>query len=576
MFTYDEKRFFDSTAIEPCCPPTERPHSFPEKVEHTSRLLRDTLDRLLMFEKSMTDKYNDLMSVMTQDNVVFKDLMQDAYSDFVKAVRSEINLFETDTDTVVTVFKEAVNARLAEHSKEYDAYKVEINQIVADYEAGIRQEVNDLIARVDSAERYMKTHLNESVENLLHTMEENGGLTGVIDSEIVRSVKQFGAVGDGVTDDTIAIQTAINECSNLFIPAGTYLVSATITIPSTPMIGNEKRKTVISGAFEQTFIRFTGTGNIIENNGDLLIRDVWAEGTGNNLNGLFNTGNVKMYNCQFNNNGKNGLMFDEAVHNVHNIIDNCTFYANKENGIHCVTNVNHQCTAIRILNSYCVGNGSEPINANAQTNGNGNGILLGACLGVSVINTVCEYNHGAGILIRNEGAYGVFNVCVMGGYFEGNRLANIYINNADDNLAYREIFIKGNYYSYYPATLGTFYNNSLLGTSIKTVIKNPKTITESMIDNEIYDKTYMRKHSETVYLEHGAVDPMSFKSLTVKVSELDVNKGLHVTPLGAMKFGTIVQACYTGNPNEIRIDVFNITNSAINVTMRGYVVENTY
>lgn len=578
MFTYDEKKFFATKTSEGCCPTPahHEPRSFPEKVETTSRMLRDALERLHMFEQSMTEKYNDLFSIMTQDNVTFKDLMQEAYSDFVSSVRSEINLFEINTDRIVTLFKEAVNKMLDEHGKEYGAYKIEISNMITDYENGIRSEVDAIREETAEAIRYMKTHLNESVETLLHEMEENGGLSGVIDSEIVRSVKQFGAVGDGVTDDTAAIQTAINECCNLYFPAGTYLVTETIIIPDAPMNGEEKRKTVINGAFEQTFIKFTGSGNIIENKGDLLISNIWAEGNGNNTNGLFNSGNVKMYNCQFNNNGRNGLMFDEAVHNVHCIIDNCTFFANKENGIHCVTNVHYQCTAIRVINSYCVGNGSEPLNVNAQTNGNGNGILLGACLGVSVINTVCEYNHGAGILIRNEGEYGVFNVCVMGGYFEGNRLANIYLNNANDNLAYREIFIKGNYYSYYPATLGTFYNNSLLGESIKTVIKNPKTVTESLIDNEIFDKSYMRKSSETVYLEFGSVDPMSFKSLTATVAKLDVNKGLHVTPLGAMKYGTLVQASYTGNPNEVRIDVFNMTNAAQVVTMRGYVVENTY
>lgn len=46
------------------------------------------------------------------------------------------------------------------------------------------------------------------------------------------SVKDFGAVGDGVTDDTAAIQTAINATAyagTLHIPSGTYLVSAGLT-----------------------------------------------------------------------------------------------------------------------------------------------------------------------------------------------------------------------------------------------------------------------------------------------------------------------------------------------------------
>ena len=46
------------------------------------------------------------------------------------------------------------------------------------------------------------------------------------------SVKDFGAVGDGVTDDTAAIQAAINAAVAVFVPAGTYKLSAALTFPN--------------------------------------------------------------------------------------------------------------------------------------------------------------------------------------------------------------------------------------------------------------------------------------------------------------------------------------------------------
>lgn len=43
------------------------------------------------------------------------------------------------------------------------------------------------------------------------------------------SVKDFGAVGDGVTDDTVAIQAAMAASNNVEFPRGIYLISSTLT-----------------------------------------------------------------------------------------------------------------------------------------------------------------------------------------------------------------------------------------------------------------------------------------------------------------------------------------------------------
>ncbi|AFY96779.1 glycoside hydrolase family 55 protein [Chamaesiphon minutus] len=68
----------------------------------------------------------------------------------------------------------------------------------------------------------------------------------------VLNVKNFGAKGDGMTDDTAAIQSLLNAHPNggriIYLPNGTYLVSQTIVWPpGTPGKGNEYKNTILQG-----------------------------------------------------------------------------------------------------------------------------------------------------------------------------------------------------------------------------------------------------------------------------------------------------------------------------------------
>lgn len=70
-------------------------------------------------------------------------------------------------------------------------------------------------------------------------VRQNSGLFATVTNQYI-NVKDWGAVGDGVTDDTIAIQTALSGVATygfrgaeVLFPPGVYAISSTLLVPST-------------------------------------------------------------------------------------------------------------------------------------------------------------------------------------------------------------------------------------------------------------------------------------------------------------------------------------------------------
>lgn len=83
------------------------------------------------------------------------------------------------------------------------------------------------------------------------------------------SVKDFGAKGDGTTDDTTAIQTAINNCAAseglLFFPAGTYICEG-LNVPAIRLVGCGRKSILkLKSNAENNLINVTADRAIIEN-----------------------------------------------------------------------------------------------------------------------------------------------------------------------------------------------------------------------------------------------------------------------------------------------------------------------
>nr|BDD44019.1 hypothetical protein 12 [Alphaproteobacteria bacterium] len=80
------------------------------------------------------------------------------------------------------------------------------------------------------------------------------------------SIKDFGAVGDGLTDDTVAIQNALSAGDSIYIPNGSYLISSTLEITSSKSLIGLGQSSIIkcqSNSFNA--IEINGRGGTIHN-----------------------------------------------------------------------------------------------------------------------------------------------------------------------------------------------------------------------------------------------------------------------------------------------------------------------
>ena len=106
------------------------------------------------------------------------------------------------------------------------------------------------------ADSYIVADLNTSDGQMEALVESPTSLTAkALDAAYGTfvSVKQYGATGDGTTDDTAAIQAALsaNPLATFFFPRGTYLISDTLIL-------GERQRFVGTGKYNST-IRQTGT-----------------------------------------------------------------------------------------------------------------------------------------------------------------------------------------------------------------------------------------------------------------------------------------------------------------------------
>ena len=171
------------------------------------------------------------------------------------------------------------------------------------------------------------------------------------------TVKDFGALGDGVTNDTAAFNNALAFGGTVFVPAGTYVITSTINInvTGTKLVGVGKASRLnlnsatngiaFSGGIEDVGLEdlylFSGsaTNTLVRTEGISdkgLFSGIYFEGGGTQLkitSGVASAGSysINVENCTFYASSVYGLhVAPQALSLAQSIfVRNCGFYGNK-------------------------------------------------------------------------------------------------------------------------------------------------------------------------------------------------------------------------------------------------------
>lgn len=155
------------------------------------------------------------------------------------------------------------------------------------------------------------------------------------------SVKDFGAVADGITDDASAIQSVLDALKNtggiIYFPVGTYLVTSPILFYSNQTLWFENGAVLLQGADIDSLLRsycqtsYTGYDGVH----DCLIYGAVFDGgafeTNNTLAAVGHTKNVIFENCTFKN--AYGTYHNLEINSSYNCkVINCDFEGSRKNG----------------------------------------------------------------------------------------------------------------------------------------------------------------------------------------------------------------------------------------------------
>lgn len=252
----------------------------------------------------------------------------------------------------------------------------------------------------------------------------------------------FGVRADGITDDTLALQSSIQaafaiRASVLELPAGEMLLTANITVSAAPGKDNRFDQFTIQGVGagrNGSFLHFR-SGTLVIKTPNHVISDLYV--TSDDSDGISIAPtisptksfpvrsimqNVRAEDCK----GSGITITNSWIYTMINVFAR----RNKKWGLEGKSGAIYKlsCNALNIIGGEFQGNGSRASKSSKSGKGQGGGLFTGRSVQFSMTNSAIEGNVGDGLVVEEE----VRGLTLLGCYFEknGSHFDNVDIGNA--------------------------------------------------------------------------------------------------------------------------------------------------
>ncbi|CAK0740069.1 Pectate_lyase_3 domain-containing protein [Azospirillaceae bacterium] len=170
----------------------------------------------------------------------------------------------------VTDFLESGPLSAASLNTELDRLTACLQQVSADQELMLHYAADDFPATAELPNRAARSNRLLSFDSsgnptatlpgnldtqIYYLPQGSGGAQRPIREKLgdIVSVKDFGAVGDGVSDDATAIQSALTAFGSVYVPAGIYCIANTITLGYGQTLFGEGQTSILRATPDATF-----------------------------------------------------------------------------------------------------------------------------------------------------------------------------------------------------------------------------------------------------------------------------------------------------------------------------------